>query len=977
MKRPKSSQWIVRDEKGRIYGPLAADDVLSQIDRGYFQGREHVALHPGGDWLAISKAPLFADRLLDALVNEANLSRAGASAGAQSNRSGSPSEAAQSNLRPTSDEDSVTDVPVKPATGPGIAGPGTGHTVSGSQSSFSTEAESSVASFGQRISGEAIIELADLQALERQEKFRSLRLPLMLIVAALTLALAALFWPNEKQDSDRIHLLTLRKGQPVLSEKTIVEKFKKAVATLQHDTFSGYMKAQNELVEAIEAMPRRAEYLRRKAEMLSTLCVVYRELWPFAFQDSGDMKAVSLAMQEAKRVDPGGLHGAICEVVQLLLDGGYQDARTLTESRLVEEGQAPVLFEIRGDLYAYVKDYQNAANYFSQARILWPAWQKLAIQEARAQTEMKRFPRAMELYREVLRQVPQHAVAKVELGYLEAIQFNQLEKGYQLIDAGLSGSEKTSQAVQGLAFFGLAQIFEKRDQPQKALEFAKKAYALNSANQIAKAMIVRLAGEKALEATRFETREMLYLGDQYVRAGDCYAAQAQYKAAFDSDKQNGVAAMKAGKCLWQLNQTVEAIEWMKKAIQADPDLIPAYVELADYFAQRFDYQSAFLILKKAQNASPKSYEVYRGFAVVELRRNSFQGAVNFGQQALRLYESDIDTNLILSRAHLGLQQYSEAQRYARRASELDFNNVEAQTLIGKAEAGLYGVAAGAEYFIKLINQIIIMQGRQIPPAAIDYRIALAEIYMQDERYPQAEETLRQAVSLDADHKKALLLLGRALQEQNRPSEALELVLRAAVLDPSDADPVFFSGQIYADVGKFQEAIRQFERVIKINPRHPRAHVNLGRAAMQLGDLRRALAEAMEERAVNPDLADSYLLAGEAYAQLKQYSNCAQEYQKAVAKRAQGALLYVRMARCYRLAGALDSAQSLLRQAEALESGNPDLYKEQGAIYHVKGMVAEAVTAYDTYLKLAPNAMDRPEVEARIQKVQAGDLMVTD
>jgi hypothetical protein len=37
------------------------------------------------------------------------------------------------------------------------------------------------------------------------------------------------------------------------------------------------------------------------------------------------------------------------------------------------------------------------------------------------------------------------------------------------------------------------------------------------------------------------------------------------------------------------------------------------------------------------------------------------------------------------------------------------------------------------------------------------------------------------------------------------------------------------------------------------------------------------------------------------------------------------------------------------------------------------MADEAIGEYDTYLRLAPNAPDRPEIEARMRKVQQGDL----
>jgi tetratricopeptide (TPR) repeat protein len=961
MSGKSEKRWIVRDSDGKIYGPFTTDQLLAQIDKSYFLGTEQVATYPGGSWVPISKSREFSDRLLDALDAEI-----------RSAEPARPSTARSTTPEPEPDEVTPQDPILTGSTG-------------SSRKSLQVSGESTTpfASGTHLRSGSGpVIELTDLKSVERKERLRegleSSKLPLIIIGLAVVLAVMALFSSGgPTSDGNRIRLLLPKKGQSRLSDAKLKEKFKRALDLIVTDTFSGYQGAQNELVEIIEGSSPKPEDAAKKASALSTLCMVYRELWPFAVQDSRDLKVVSLVMQETKRIDPAGLNGAICEITNLMVTGRHREAQGLTESMLLEESQAPVLYEIRGDLYMYYKDNNSAVDYFNKSRTLWPAWQKTFVQEARARMDLKQFPAAIQLYREVIRRSPEHGVAKIKLGLIEGLEFNQHDKGIELIKAGLDASDRVTKQTESEGYFGMAQIHLRKNQRARALEFAKKAYDLDSSNFQAKDMVMSLAGEGAVQNTKHDASELIYLGDQYVRAGDCFSAQAQFKAAYEVNNKNGMAAMKAGKCLWQLNQTSEAIEWMKKAILADPDLIAAYVELADYHAQRFDFFSAAEILKRAQQKQPKSFEVYRGFATVELRRNNFQGAVTFGNQALKLYETDMDTILLMAKAHLGLQNYQDAQRFASKAIELDASHLEAHSLFAKIEAGLHGVEAGAAYISQMLGRFVIIKGQQVPQAAIDYRVTLGEIYVQDEKYKPAEDAFRQAISLDPNHKRALINLGKILQAQNLHQQALEYYLKAAVLDPSDADPIFFSGQLYAETNRLEDATRQFERVLKINPRYPKAHVNLGQMALRKSNPQAALESAMQERTINPDLSDAYVLAAEAYFALRQYSNCAAEYQRAVSKKGQGATTLVKMARCYRLAGALDSAGSLLRQAVQVESGNPDIYKEQGAVFHTKGMADEAVTQYDTYLRLAPNAADRAEVENRIRKVLTGDLTVGD
>jgi tetratricopeptide (TPR) repeat protein len=993
--------WIVRDRDGKIYGPFNTDQVLVQIDRGYFMGGEDVALYPGGKWIPISNAPEFYDRLLDALSQES------ADKAAEKNPDRRrPDRTNHKNPGGQNDDRSGMGQNQKPGS-PGSAGINGGTGAAGTGASGAKTAKTgtpgnalavtrpsapieiqnnlpAIAGGGKQNQYlPAVIELTDLKKLENleDEADEEKRSPLPVILVLLGLAAAAVVFFQEEifgpaqTTAGRIRLIAPRKNQAEMPIEKIKDKYRRAIAAFQTDLFSGYQRAQSELVEVVEGLPKDPEKAAETVEVYSTLCLSYRELWPYSYQDAQDMKVLREVLQDAKRLDPAGLHGATCEAVQLLLAGRYREADQLAASRLEEEGQAPVLFEMRADAYLSVRDNSNAAIYFERARLLWPAWQKIAVGEARARARTKNFGQAMTLYRGVIQQVPPHPVAKIELGLIEFKEFDKQDQAIQLLSSALNGDEKIPRTVESAGWLGMAEIALRRNQRKLATEHARKAYGLNTGSVEARDFLSKLAGEAEVKGTKVAARELVFLGDQHAKSGDCFQAQAEYKAAFDAEPKNGVAAMKAGKCLWQLNQSGEAIEWMKKAINAEPKLSAAYVELADYYALRYDYQSAFKILQRIQQQQPNNYEVMRGYAQVELRRNNFEGAVQYGNRALKLYGTDLETFLLMAKAHFGLKQLAEAQSFAQKTLEIDGGNVEAHSLLGKIEAGIRGVEQGAAYLTKLMNQIVLSRGAAVPPAAIAYRVALAEIYMYDDKLPEAEQAARQAVSLDPNSKEALVTLGRILQGQAKVRDSLEMYLKAAVLDPADADPIFYAGHVYIEVGKFADAIAQFQRVLKVNSRYPRAHASLGRAYLRQNQFQEALNEAKNERDMNPELGEAYLLAGDAFYGLRQYSNCTSEYQKATSKGAKNANILVKMARCARLSGSSESAQSYLREAQSLESGNPEVYKEQGALFHTKGQADEAIAAYDTYLRLVPSADDKAEIEDRIRKVQSGDFNV--
>lgn len=78
-----------------------------------------------------------------------------------------------------------------------------------------------------------------------------------------------------------------------------------------------------------------------------------------------------------------------------------------------------------------------------------------------------------------------------------------------------------------------------------------------------------------------------------------------------------------------------------------------------------------------------------------------------------------------------------------------------------------------------------------------------------------------------------------------------------------------------------------------------------------------------------------------------------------------------MAKSHRLSGQLDTAASMLRIAATKESGNPEIYREQGAVFERQGLSDQALSAYSRYLELKPNADDRVEVQSRIMSLGGG------
>ena len=301
----------------------------------------------------------------------------------------------------------------------------------------------------------------------------------------------------------------------------------------------------------------------------------------------------------------------------------------------------------------------------------------------------------------------------------------------------------------------------------------------------------------------------------------------------------------------------------------------------------------------------------------------------------------------------------DAIRYATKAVEIDATNPEAQINYAKTLAQANGVDSGIAYLNELIKRF---------SYTIEYRIALAEVYKSEDRYSQAKEIYERINEVEPRNKKAWLGLGECEKALGLNDKALKAFLSAAILDPTDGEALFQAGKLYLETSRFDEAINQFKRVQRLNPNYPQTWYYIGKAAFSAGDFATALDASRAEKRLNPNVADSYILAAEVYTARKQYGECAGEYSQAMKLRPQGAEIYVKSATCYRQSGALDVAEDMLALAADRESGYAEIYREQGAVYELKGDARSAARSYNKYLGLSPNAPDRAEIEHKISRL---------
>jgi tetratricopeptide (TPR) repeat protein len=946
--------WVIRTQKGQVKGPYSTEAVLRMIAEGVFSGQEMISKLPDGQWTLITKEAAFYDKLLEALegIVDVDPKKAQKMEAETVIRRPPPNESV-SGLKPEPPKPKI-DIYDRPKE---IAQP---RSMPNEQTNTNTGAGKSG----------SVIELSNLKNMEKGELLKVLKMPLIGLIVVVLIGIFVLL-PGGSDSADKIHLLAPSGYANTLSDQQVKEKLNEALRSMEQDSFESTLDAQNKLVTIVEGASM-------NLEVRALLCVVYKQLWPFAKQDAQDVKTIAALTQGTRAMNVISPYGQVCEVVKLLTSGRYNEARGVLEATLDGSDRfslLPILYEFKGELLEGEKALNDAVPYYEKSTQLWDRWLHPQVSLAKALYEKGSFPEAGNYLKNVIAKNPNHREAKILLGILEYRGFKQMDVAYATLSAAVEARGRVQQLTEAEGYHALADILVVKNEKRRALEYAQKGFTLNPNNTELRQLVLRLGGSDKLKAEKGSNNELLFLGDQYVRQGDFLAAQAEFKAAFEADPKNGTAAMKAAKALWQLNQSFEAIEWLSKAIKAEPTLVSAYVLQADYMSQRYDFVGSLQVLTNATRIAPNNFEVLRGLALLEFRKNNMPAAVNYAMRSMKVYDGDIETYILLAKANGALSlsivpinkkeierkenSARDSLRYATKAVEIDGTNPEAQITYAKMLGQANGVDSAINYLNELVKRFAY---------TLDYRLALAEVYKSEDRFSQSKEIYQRVTDADPKNKKAWLGLGESQRAMGLNDQSLKSFLTAAVLDPTDGEALFQAGKLYLETSRFDEAIQQFKRVQRLNPHFPRTHYYVGRSAFSAGDFATALEAAKMEKRNNPNVADSYILSAEVYAAKQQYGECAGEYSQAMKLRPQGADIYVKAARCYRQSGALDVAEDMLALALARESGYADIYKEQGAIYEMKGDSRSAQHAYNKYLGLSPNAPDRAEIETKILRM---------
>ena len=334
----------------------------------------------------------------------------------------------------------------------------------------------------------------------------------------------------------------------------------------------------------------------------------------------------------------------------------------------------------------------------------------------------------------------------------------------------------------------------------------------------------------AQEASGNDTATNITNGQLFLNTGDCELAQYYFREALRTEPSNAEALLGNGRALSCRFAYDLAIESLRQAIDADPNLTLAYVHLALAYQSQYNedpvryanmLNEALTVLGNAERIAPDDAQVQNTKGVILFQLGQLDNARQALEHAVQAAQSDENiTNRMQSVIHVNLGKtyrdlgnLDQAVSSFRRAVVLDPVSAGAHSNLGNA---LYrtGDCQAAEYELQQAVSI----DPQSLSAVSDLAITLFECGNVTGSVPYFE----QAVQLDG----AIFLpplytyLSRGLVELGRYDEAVRRAVGGASLYPETADARYWLGAAYCARGELGDdglAMDAFNSALELDP----------------------------------------------------------------------------------------------------------------------------------------------------------------
>ncbi len=403
--------------------------------------------------------------------------------------------------------------------------------------------------------------------------------------------------------------------------------------------------------------------------------------------------------------------------------------------------------------------------------------------------------------------------------------------------------------------------------------------------------------------------------DALERAGDLAEARKVMDKLLATGQAPQAAYRRCGNLALRLDDAIDAIQCLEKAVEQAPDDAQALLLLGRAYIALDVLDQGRAALEKARAAAPGDASIVVATARLEEGLGDDARAIALYDEALALKPDDQAVRLALARALLRTGAQERVRNLALELTRHDATAGDGHYLLGIT-------ALAAERHGEAL--IALTKATRAAPQHADAWLATAEAYAKMGKPERVREPLTQAANADVRSFEAALRLGRFDLEQGDTAAALPMLARAAELDAKSYEAQFLLARAASAAGEPSQA------------------AEAARAAHRIDEQR------SEPLVLLADISASQGKNGAAIAYLKQ----------ALEKNSADYALHLKLGTLYLDNNLFDAAQASLEQAVLVNGAHAEPHALLGRLHMKRRAYDAAIASFEKALALTPSDGNR-------------------
>ena len=273
----------------------------------------------------------------------------------------------------------------------------------------------------------------------------------------------------------------------------------------------------------------------------------------------------------------------------------------------------------------------------------------------------------------------------------------------------------------------------------------------------------------------------------------------------------------------------DAIEQFSKAIELKPEYTDAYIARAKVYETLGEKEKALEDYKRTLVFLTKDGMIYYHAGNLLYELGQYEEAVKMLDKAISLIKKPVAPYHVKITSLLALGKYDEALKAANALLNIRKDAMN-YYLRGRANEMLENNSAAENDYL---------MAERLNPRFIEARLALAGIYLQDDRLEKAMNECNRILAFDSKNTQAYLLRSRVYVKQLDMPNAINDISRLLLIEPDNADMFFLRGNYYQMFNQHINAITDFSKAISLKPDDPQIYMARAKSYEEILDYKSA------------------------------------------------------------------------------------------------------------------------------------------